>query len=431
MTAAARQRRDAVRPYAPMPDRAAVMRQILGPAPLRLRPGSVALTALLALFTTIGPLSIDLYLPALPDIGRALAASDAAAQLTISIFLVGFAAGQLVHGPASDRFGRRPVVLAALAIFCLATLVCAVAPSISALIAARFVQGFAASGAVVLARAVIRDLYDGIRAARELSLMGMIMGLAPIAAPLIGGVIQTLFGWRIDFALILAAGLAAIALAWLLLPETRRPDAPSPRSLGEVAASFVSIARERRFGLNIAMVALSFSGLFAWISGSSFVLEDLYGLSPFDYGSAFALASGGFIVGTSVAAHIVGRIGIDRTIGIGATLIAAAGVALVAGAIVLPPTWLGLAAPVAVYLAGMGLVMPQAFAASLQPFPHQAGTASSLGGVIQQAAAAATGVAVGHALGTTAWPLVLPMAAAGWFTLAIWFFSRAARRSPP
>jgi MFS transporter, DHA1 family, multidrug resistance protein len=396
-------------------------------APAKLRPGSRALTGLLALLTAIGPLSIDLYVPALPDIGRALDASEAAAQLTVSIFIIGFAVGQLVHGPASDRAGRRPVLLAALAVFCLATLICAIAPTIDALVAARFVQGFGASGAIVLARAVIRDLYDGTRAARELSLMAMIMGLAPIVAPLVGGAMQTEFGWRADFVVILAAGATAMTLAWLLLPETRRRDAPPPHSLGEVLASFATIARDARFVFNIALVALSFSGLFAWISGSPFVLQNLYGLSPFSYGIAFAITGCGFILGTSLAARIVVRIGIDRTIGIGATLIAVAGVALVIAASALSPVGLTLAFPVALYLAGMGLVMPQAFAASLQPFPTHAGAASSLGGVIQQSAAAATGAAVGHALGATAWPLVLPIAAAAWLTLAVWFFTRGVR----
>jgi MFS transporter, DHA1 family, multidrug resistance protein len=394
---------------------------------VKLRPGSIALTGLLALFTTIGPLSIDLYVPALPDISRQLMTSDAAAQLTISIFIIGFAAGQIVHGPASDRYGRRPVLLAALAIFCVATLVCAAAPSIATLIAARFVEGFGASGAVVLARAIIRDLHDGARAARELSVMSMMMGLAPIVAPLRGGGIQTLFGWRTDFLVIFAAGTAAMALAYLLLPETRHRDARPPHSLGDILANFAAIARDDRFILNIALVALSFSGLFAWISGSSFVLQDLYGLSPLAYGGAFAISACGFIIGTWIAANIVGRIGIDRTIGIGAVVIAMAGLALVIAVAALPPAGFILPFPVALYLAGMGLVMPQAFAASLQPFPGHAGTASSLGGVIQQTSAAATGIAVGQALGTTAWPLVLPMAAAAWLTLAIWFFSRRAR----
>ena len=393
---------------------------------MKLRPGSFALTALLALFTTIGPLSIDLYIPALPDIARSLAASDAEVQLTISIYIVGFATGQLVYGPLSDRYGRRPVMIAALAVFCVAALMCAAAPSIEMLLVARFVQGLGASGAIVLARAIIRDLYEGPRAARALSTMAMIMGLAPIVAPLIGGGLQTFSGWRAEFILIFAAGAIGLTLAALLLPETRHPGA-APQSFADVLASFGVVARHHGFVVHIAMVSLSFAGLFAWISGSSFVLQNLYGLSPLSYGVAFATSASGFIIGTSIAAGIVGRIGIDRTIGFGVMALAAAGLALVGSMLLLPHTGPSLAVPVALYVAGMGLVMPQAFAASLQPFPQRAGAASSLGGVIQQSAAAIVGAAVGHAIGTTAWPIVLPMAIAGWLTLAVWYFSRGLR----
>src|SRR5262249_19224836 len=151
-----------------------------------LRPDTFALTALLALLTAIGPLSMDLYLPALPAISAALDTTTAASALTISFYLVGFAAGQVAYGPLSDRRGRKPVMFAATLIYCAATVVCALAPTIEALIAARFLQAFGSSGAIVLSRAVVRDLYDGPRAGRELSLMAMIMGLAPIVAPVLG-----------------------------------------------------------------------------------------------------------------------------------------------------------------------------------------------------------------------------------------------------
>src|SRR5262249_14388108 len=177
-----------------------------------LRPGTFALTVLLALVTAIGPVSIDLYLPAMPEIGRLLDAPVSQVQLTISVFLIGFAGGQIVYGPVSDRYGRRPVLLTALVIFCAASLACTIAPDIEWLIAAWIVHGFGASGSIVLARAIIRDVYEGARAGRELSIMAMIMALAPILGPVIGGVVQTLSGWRAEFAVILAAGVIALAL---------------------------------------------------------------------------------------------------------------------------------------------------------------------------------------------------------------------------
>src|SRR5262249_10350964 len=151
--------------------------------------------------------SVDLYLPSLPAIGEALAATPAAVQLTISAYLIGFGAGQVVYGPLSDRLGRKPVMLGALLLFCAATLACAAAPSIAVLIGARAVQAFGAAGAIVLARAVVRDLYEGARAGRELSLMAAAMGLAPIVGPVIGSILQAAFGWRSCFVFILLAGV--------------------------------------------------------------------------------------------------------------------------------------------------------------------------------------------------------------------------------
>src|SRR5215470_7748769 len=188
-----------------------------------LRPDTLALTALLALLTAIGPLSVDLYLPSLPSIGHALGAEPAEVQFTISAYLVGFAIGQIAYGPLADRHGRKPVMLAAVLIFCAATLACAVAPSIETLIGARFLQAFGSSGAIVLARAVVRDLYEGPRAGRELSLMAMIMGLAPIVAPVIGSGLLTAFNWRACFVFIFVVGLIAVAAVRWLLPETLRP----------------------------------------------------------------------------------------------------------------------------------------------------------------------------------------------------------------
>ena len=193
-----------------------------------LRPDTLALTALLALLTAIGPLSVDLYLPSLPAIGAALAASPAAVGLTISFYLIGFAAGQIAYGPLSDRHGRKPVMFAAMLIYCVATLVCALAPTIEALIAARALQAFGSSGAIVLSRAVVRDLYDGPRAGRELSLMAMIMGLAPLVAPVIGSLLQAAVGGRACFVFLVLAGIAAAAAVRWLRPETLRKREHGP-----------------------------------------------------------------------------------------------------------------------------------------------------------------------------------------------------------
>src|ERR1700722_10608176 len=389
-----------------------------------LRPDTLALTALLALLTAVGPLSIDLYLPSLPSIGAALGASPSAVGLTISFYLVGFAVGQGVYGPLSDRYGRRPVLLAALTIFCVASLACAAAPTIAALIGARALQAAGSSGAIVLARAVVRDLYEGPRAGRELSLMAAIMGLAPIVAPLIGGVLQTAFGWRACFVFIAAAGLVALAAAYWLLPQKLRPRAHA--GAGMLARLAVG-ARHRVARTFIGVITASYAGLFAYISGAPFVLQDLLGLSPVGFGLSFAVASVGYISGTSLAARIVTRIGLDGKPARGGVALAAGGLAMVGATALAPGAVAGIVVPMTIYLFGLGLAMPQALAGALQPFPERAGAASSLIGCLQQAVAASTGALVAHAIGATAWPLTIAIALGGGLSFIIWMATRRGR----
>ena len=392
-----------------------------------LRPDTFALTALLALLTALGPLAVDMYLPSFPDIGRLLAASPATVQLTLSLYMVAYAIGQVVYGPLSDRYGRLPVMRFALAVYCLASLACALAPSIEMLLSARAVQALGSSGAIVLARAIVRDLYSGARAGRELSLMGAIMALAPVFAPMIGGVLQSAFGWRSHFILQIAFGLVAAFFVWTRLPETLRSRAPGPFSLRAILAGYAEIMRNRAVLAYVGMLSVSFAGVFAWISGSSFVLQEIYGLSALAFGLAFAAASGGYLAGTALATRIVTRIGLDSTIGIGAVALAIGGLGAAAAVPLGSASPIALTAAMAIYAAGMGLVQPQSVAGAMMPFPERAGTASSLLGVSQMLCAAATGVIVGELLGTSAWPVAVPLALTGCVTLLLWAVSRGVR----
>ena len=386
-----------------------------------LRPDTFALTALLALLTALGPVAVDMYLPSFPDIGRLLGASPATVQLTLSLYMVSYAAGQIVYGPLSDRWGRIPVLRAALAIYCAASLACALAPTIETLLAARALQALGSSGAIVLARAIVRDLYSGARAGRELSLMGAIMALAPVGAPMIGGVLQTAFGWRSHFVLQIAFGLIAALFVWRKLPETLRAQTPGPFS------GYREIMRNRAVLAYIGMLAISFAGVFAWISGASFVLQEIYGLSALQFGLAFAAASGGYLAGTALAARFVVRVGLDRTIGIGALALAIGGLAAIAAIPLGGASAIPLVAAMALYAVGMGLLQPQTIAGAMMPFPHRAGTASSLVGVSQMVCAAISGVIVGHLLGASAWPVAVPLALTGVATLVLWAVSRDVR----
>ena len=327
-----------------------------------LRPDTFALTALLGTLTGIGVLSVDMYLPSLPDIGRGLRAPAAQVQLTLSSYLVGFAIGQVIYGPLSDRSGRKPVLIGALVLFTVASIACAAAPTIELLIAARFFQALGGAGASVLARAIVRDLYEGPRAGKELSLMGSVMALAPIVAPFAGGVLQTFFDWRSNFVALVVVGCAAIAVVWWLLPETLRMRAPEPVSVRSMARVFGTLAQNRVFLAFLGISSLSYMALFAWLSGASFVLQDFHGLSPIGFAWAFAVGSIGYLTGTIIAARVVTRLGIDRTIGYGCCGLVAGGVFMLAMQALAPGSAAGLYVSVAIFLAGLGLVLPQAMA---------------------------------------------------------------------
>jgi DHA1 family bicyclomycin/chloramphenicol resistance-like MFS transporter len=372
-----------------------------------------------------------MYLASLPDIGRVLAASEAQVQLSLSFYLVGFAIGQVIYGPISDRYGRRPILLLALAVFVAASAVCALAPSIETLNAARVVQALGGAGAVVLARAMVRDLHEGVAVARELSRMAAVMALAPLVAPLLGGVLQTYFGWRANFVVLVGFGVISAVLVWLLLPESLHKRAPGPLSFGSILRAYPAFLVHRGFLAHSGILACAFGGLFAWISGAAFVLQNLYGLSALGFGVAFAVGSAGYLAGTWIAAHAVTRLGIDRTIGLGGLLLASGGVATMLAPALGLTSAAALVAPVAIFLAGLGFTLPQAQAGALMPFPDRAGTASSLVGVVQQAAGALVGAVVGQMLGQSAWPLAAAIAISGCLALALWLLTRKARASHP
>jgi MFS transporter, DHA1 family, multidrug resistance protein len=392
-----------------------------------LRPGTFALTVLLAALSAIGPLTTDMYLPSLPDIARLLNASTAQVQLTVSAYLLGFAFGQIFYGPLADRHGRKPVLLGAVALYCAASLACALSTSIEMLIAARALQALGGSGGIVLARAIVRDLYSGARAGRELSLIGGVMALAPVLAPLLGGVLQTGFGWRSVFFTLVGGGFFGAAIIWPLMPETlalRAAESVTPASMFK---SYRVVARNPAYLAYLGLASTSFGGLFAWISGSSFVLQYLYGLTPFQFGAAFAVGSVGYMIGTTYAARLVMRHGINRTLGVGAAAMAAGGLGMVIAVALGLTSAVSLVLPMALYLAGLGIVLPQAIAGAMTPFPERAGAASALLGFVQQSVAALCGVVVGMLLGSSAWPLAGSVAVMGCATLGLWIATRAVR----
>lgn len=377
-----------------------------------LRPDTIAFTAILAFLSGMSPIATDIYLPSLPAIGRFYAASDAEVQLTLSVFLTGYAVGMPFYGPFSDRFGRKPVLAVALVIFLLATVAAVFAPSIEALIAIRFVQALGAAGPVVLSRSVVRDVFSGQRAVRELSRMGSIAGIVPAFAPTLGGVMEGLFGWHSSFWLMGVAAAMILAAVVLKMPETLaiRAERISPRS---ILRSYGVCLRSKAFLVHTGVCCVCFSGLFAYVSGSSFVLQGYYHLNEVAFGAAFGAIALAYVGGTFLGTRLSVRLGMIRALGVGTALNAIGGLAMVVAVLAGPGSPFEVILTMMIYMVGVGLAMPQGTAGAIMPFPERAGAASSLLGVLQMGSAAATGVLVGHLVGFGAWPFAVVIAVGG------------------
>jgi DHA1 family bicyclomycin/chloramphenicol resistance-like MFS transporter len=397
-------------------------------------PEAIGTSAILIGAVALGPISTDLYLPSLPAIGRDLRAAVAATQLTLSVFLASFALAQIPVGPLSDRFGRRPVLLAGLCVYVIASIACAVAPTIETLIAARAFQAIGACAGVVLGRAIVRDIYGRDGAARMLAYIGTAMALAPLIGPVLGGIVESNFGWRWNFAILLSFGLAALLLTWTGLGETNtQPDraALDPRRM---TANFRALLGDRAY-LGFALtVAFSYAGLFSFISGSSFVLIDGLGVPSKSFGFFFAAIVAGYMTGTQIAGRFTMRLGIGRMVWIGGATSLVGGLAMVTSAgRASPGFWapFAIVGPMVIYMIGTGIVMPNAQAGGLGPFPRMAGAASALMGFLQMAVAALFGIAFGQLHDGTPLPMAGLVAAAACCSLASFVTLARARPGAP
>jgi len=388
----------------------------------RPNPESGLITGLLAALCAITPLSIDMPLPALPQIAAGLGAPVSDAQLTISVFLAGFGLAQLVLGPLSDRFGRRPIMFLGLGLYIVASAACTVAGDIGLLVAARFVQGAGACAAPVLARAAVRDIHSGPQVARVLSVMASATALAPVIAPLIGSQILGFVGWREIYMALGASGALMLLAAWALLAETNRnpnPHAIEPRRLG---ASYGMLLRHPTFRRYAATNCFTGAGLFSFLSASPFVLIDSFGVTPSGFALAFAIVVGGLLFGTFTSSRLTVRRGIDRMLATGSAVALAGGAAMLALALAGVAHPAAVVGPMLVFMAGFGMVLPNSTAGAINPFPAMAGTASALLGCLQMTSAAAIGAVVGRLHDGTARPMaamILAMALGGFIVVRL------------
>lgn len=355
-------------------------------------------TGLVAIITgmvSLGPLATDMYLPALPALTEQFNSSVSEVQLTLSVFLLGFALAQLLYGPMADRFGRKPVMLAGLALFVAATIACANSDSIVELIGWRLVQALGGAAGPVLGRAMIRDLYGPKDAARVLSYVGAAMGLAPAAGPIIGGYLIVEFGWPSTFYLLAAYALVVVLLLRYKVAETLPPALRQSFRLRPTLANFGQLLSHRVFiGYSLAL-AFMYAALFSFISGSSFVLVDYFGVAEQHFGYFFSAMVAGYVSGTFAVGRLGHRYSGHQLLTAGTALAVLSAVILTAITLSSSYTVTTVIAAVSFCTLTVGMIMPQAMAGGLAPFPHMAGTAASLMGFLQMAIAAAAGIAVG------------------------------------
>jgi MFS transporter, DHA1 family, multidrug resistance protein len=370
------------------------------------------LVLILGSLSAFGPLSIDMYLPSLPSLSRDLGASASAAQLTLSACLLGLALGQVIAGPLSDTLGRRRPLLVGLVAYILASLLCVVAPSISILIGLRLVQGTAGAAGIVIARAIVRDRYSGIAAARFFSILMLVSGIAPIAAPVIGGLLLRFTSWRGVF-IILALLVTLMLLAVITgLGETLPPERRQSGELRTTLATFRHLLTDRLFVGYALSCGLSFAAMFSYISGSPFVIQDIYGLSPQAFSLIFGTNALGIAIMGQVSGRLVGRVSPRRLLAGALTAVALGSVALLV--VVIAHIGLGGILPALfVVVASQGMVLPNATALALADHPRTAGSASALLGVLQFALGATIAPLVGVAGPTTALPMAVVIAALG------------------
>ncbi|HEY0814039.1 MAG TPA: Bcr/CflA family efflux MFS transporter [Pseudonocardia sp.] len=351
---------------------------------VRIPPGQ-----LLALggLSALGPLSLDLYLPALPALTADLHASEAAGQLSLSLCLIGLALGQLFVGPLTDRVGRRMPLLVGVALFSVAAGLCAIAPSITVLLVVRFVGGFAGGAGIVIARAMVRDLYAGPMLGRVFALITLVLGVAPVVAPLLGGLLLKVTSWRGLFVALVVLGILLLGAA-ATLGETLQADRRQAGGVRTMARRVRSLLQDRGFLLPALVGAVGVCGMFVYIAMASFVLQSSYGLSAQQFSLVFGANAIAILLVGQLSASLVRRVGALALLTAGVVVAFVAAVVMLVGVLVSGSVWV-LLVPLLVLVSCTGVILPNSVALALDGQAARAGTASAVFGLLQFAIAAA------------------------------------------
>ena len=369
---------------------------------------SLLVLAVLVAMSGAGPLATHIFLPALPAIQKSFGVSPGVAQLTLSLSLVSMAIATLFYGPLSDRFGRRPALLAGMAVFLAGSAMCVIAPTIGWLVAGRIVQAAGGAAGLVVTRAIISDAYPQERVASMMGYLIMAMVLSTIIAPTLGGILSDLVGWRAIFGLVTAAALIIVVVGYFLLVETSAARAPG-MDIFAMFSEFRRFMTSATFLLYTLQGAFSMSIFFAFIAGGPFVVVGVMGRPATEYGLYFIMLSAGFVGGTYITGRFSERLGINRMIAAGSSI------ALVSTLVMLAFTAAGMWVPLALFGPGMiagfanGFTIPNSQAGALRFDPAAAGTASGLIGFTQMLIAAAVAQIVGVFQGDTPYPMVIAM----------------------
>ena len=359
------------------------------------------------------PLSTDLYLASLPGMATDFGVSPAAVQQTLSLFVFGFGTAQLVSGPLSDRYGRRPVLIGGLALYFVSGLACALAPSLGWLIAARFVQAIGCCTAVVVARAIVRDAYAPAEGARVMARALSLLALAPILGPILGGYLQVAFGWRAAFVTLALSGLAMWVASLRHLTESNPRLNPNAMRLGHLAATYRDVLRTPAFWAYALPGSLSYASIFVFISGTPFVLIKVLGVPAQYYGYLFAIGVLGYLGGTLICRRLLGRIGVARVLALGTTVGMLGGLGFLLLVLAGISHWTLVVAAQFVVMTAHGINFACTQSGSLAPFSDKAGAAAGLFGCLVMYAALASGTWVGSSHDGTLLPLASISATVG------------------